>query len=337
MREKLVCYLLGELDQAERAQLEARLAAEPALRRELEQIRECLESSEPDDCVGCPEGLADRTAAGISRFSDASEPAGECVGMSSRWSLLDICVAAGVVLALGSMLLPAIPRSREASRQLACQDNMRQLGQALVGYAEEHDGYFPYIQPHENAGMFAVRLAESGQLSKPDLRRLLLCRAASLRDGSSRITVIVPNAQQLEQAKGQALEMLRRWMAGSYAYRLGYVKNSQYHAIVNHESARSPILSDAPTRINGQWISTNHGVLQGQNVLYEDGGVRFQVGATCPAMDPNVFVNHYGMPAAGDGPSDVVLVRSDLTPGVGPKVKPVIPAVFRSHTVTLTE
>ncbi|MCA9240190.1 MAG: DUF1559 domain-containing protein, partial [Planctomycetales bacterium] len=314
-----------------------RLAAEPALRRELEQIRACLQSAEPEDCGGCPEGLADRTAEGISRLSDCGQRAVEPSGFSSRWSLVDVCVAAGVVLALGSMLLPAIPRSREASRRLACQDNMRQLGQALVGYSQEHDGYFPYIQPNENAGMFAVRLAESGQLSKQDLRRLLLCRAASLRDGSSRITVVVPNASQLEHAKGQALEVLRRWMAGSYAYRLGYVQNRQYHGIVNHENSRSPILSDSPTRIGGQWVSTNHGVREGQNVLYQDGGVRFQVGSTCPSMDANLFVNHYGLPAAGDGPSDVVLVRSDLTPGVGPQVKAVIPAVFRTRTVTLAK
>ena len=61
------------------------------------------------------------------------------------------------------------------------------------------------------------------------------------------------------------------------------------------------------------------------------------MGSTCPSMDANLFVNHYGLPAAGDGPSDVVLVRSDLTPGVGPQVKAVIPAVFRTRTVTLAK
>jgi hypothetical protein len=337
MREKLVCYLLGELDEAERAELEVRLANEPRLRKELEQIRGCLEGHRSDspEASGsqddCPEDLAARTANCISRIADRIDA--PC--RRSRYSFVDVCVAAGVLLAIGAMILPALPRSRGDSRRMMCQENMRQLGQALVGYADNHDNFFPYIQPDENAGMFSVRLAESGQLSQQDLQRLLWCRASKIQDGSSRVMIVVPKTTELQDARGQALAMLKRWMAGSYAYRLGYVKGDRYYPIQNYSSSRSPILSDAPTRTPDGWTSLNHvssdGLGGGQNVLNQDGSVRFLVGYGCPAMDANLFVNRQGLAAAGDDESDVVLVRSDLTPGVGPEIKPMVPAVLRSY------
>lgn len=315
MREKLVCYLLGELDEQQRAELEARLAAEPALRRELEQIRECLAADDHD--AECPVGLADRTASRIAEVT-TDAPCGR-----SRWSLVDVAVAAGVLLALGAMLAPALPRGRADARRLLCQDNMRQLGQGLVRYADNHADTFPYIRPNENAGMFAVRLRESGEFSQEELQRLLWCRASSLQEGSTKIIIRVPKSQELTRARGQALAMLRRWMAGSYAYRSGYVASDQLMPVSNISSSRSPLLSDAPMHAGGGWVSVNHGRDGGQNVLHQDGSVRFQVSPACGVSDGNIFVNRQGEAAAGLDPMDVVLLRSDLTPGGGRRFEPV--------------
>lgn len=315
MREKLVCYLLGELEDAERVALEVRLANEPALRKELEQIRACLDAheAEPDCC--CPEGLAARTADCITRLSHdgVDSPCGR-----SRWSFADLVVAGGVLLAVGAMLLPALPAGREVSRRVQCDNNMRQIGQALQRYEEKH-GYFPELQPHENAGMFAVRLAESGAMSRPELSKLLWCRASQLQDRNAKLVVVAPNPEQLEKAKGQALALLQRWMAGSYAYRLGYYKDGKYHQVRNRcSSSVSPILSDAPTYLASGWVSLSHGQEGGKNVLHMDGHVRFEVGRGCPSMDSDLFANRQGRAAAGLDECDVVVVRSDQIPGPPP-------------------
>lgn len=366
MREKLVCYLLGELDEAERAELEARLANEPCLRKELEQIRAGLGltgDADPASQHDCPDGLADRTADCISRLS-ALHDGVDAPCHKSRFTFVDVCVAAGVLLAVTAMLLPALPQSRATSRRLLCEDNMREIGKAMQLYAERNAfylgdnadpavmrvkldrsvdsdrptkkprGHFPYIRRDENAGMFAVRLVESGVMSQSELQRLLWCRASGLqeklRNSKTRLIIVAPTPEQLEQAKGEVLAQLRRWMAGSYAYRLGYVDDDVYYPILNYENSRSPILSDAPTYTPDGWVSLNHGAKGGQNVLYQDGSVDFQVHCDCPAMDSDLFVNHNGKAAAGQGESDVVLVRSDLTPGLGPQIKELTPAVFRA-------
>lgn len=345
MREKLVCYLLGELDDAERAELESRLADEPCLRKELEQIRACLEGDAPAaDCAEapapeCPDGLADRTAGAISKALAIHGGASYHDGVDapcdrSRFTFVDVCVAAGVLLAVTAMVLPALPQSRADARRVVCQNNMAEIGKALQRYADSHDGYFPMIGPEENAGMFAVRLVESGQMPQDELQRLLWCRASGLQErmraSNSRLVIVAPTYEQLQQAKGEVLAQMLRWMAGSYGYRLGYIEGEGYFAIKNVDSSKSPILCDAPTYTDRGWVSLNHGVKGGQNVLHQDGHVRFQVRYDCSAADRDMFVNRDGQAAAGYGQDDFVLVRSDMTPGIPRQVVPVVPDALRA-------
>lgn len=336
MRERLVSYLLGELSPSEAAQLEQAVDADPALKEQLEHLRDCLLLGET--CDDAPMGLADRTAdsvhdlvLGLERVdsesvcptttpSDATPRSGGC--RLRNLTLVDGGVAAGVVLALGMMLLPAIQESREASRRHACKNNLRLVGQALHGYDEEHAGMAPHVQPGENAGIFAVRLADSGFIDHAELAKLLVCRASSLGGdvASGLKTVRVPTAAELRRAKGAELASMQRLMGGSYAYRLGYVNGSVYVPMNRCRSSQSPILSDAPDAVrSGRWQSQNHGGC-GQNVLFKDGGVRYRLDCLVPAADDNFFVNAEGAPAAGLTWNDAVLVRSEVTPGVLPAI-----------------
>lgn len=66
MREELVGYLTGALEPDEACELEARLAAEESLRRELEELRQLLgpllaDRTPTQECmIDPPQGLADR-------------------------------------------------------------------------------------------------------------------------------------------------------------------------------------------------------------------------------------------------------------------------------------
>jgi prepilin-type processing-associated H-X9-DG protein/prepilin-type N-terminal cleavage/methylation domain-containing protein len=60
------------------------------------------------------------------------------------FTLVELLVVIGVVALLISILLPALNKARRAANSVACGSNMRQVGQALFIYANDHQGRLPY-------------------------------------------------------------------------------------------------------------------------------------------------------------------------------------------------
>jgi prepilin-type processing-associated H-X9-DG protein len=48
-----------------------------------------------------------------------------------------------ILATLGALVVPAIAKVREASRRIACTNNMRSLGMAVADYQGDHDGHCP--------------------------------------------------------------------------------------------------------------------------------------------------------------------------------------------------
>jgi type II secretory pathway pseudopilin PulG len=337
MRDLLVRYLLGELDDREQRDLEQQLRSSPELRQELAYLQRCFSAADDarQDAPQPPPGLAARVtgrvcgddivaAAGAgnedSRY--AMRPAAATVDPPAGvlgWSLADLTVAAGVVLAVGMLMFPAMQESRDSARRRDCQHNLGQLGTLLATYAEDHGRYLPQVGPQDNAGIFAVRLVDGGYINSDELGRLLVCRASPMANdvAAKRVVIRIPNLAQLRTVGQRQLPEVRRLMGGTYAYRIGYVQGNRYYGIRHTGDGLSPLAADAPTFDTSGVKIANHGGY-GQNVLYQDQSVRYQHNWTIPGRNDHLFLNAVGVPAAGRGARDAVLGRSEATPGFVP-------------------
>src|SRR5436853_6195555 len=59
------------------------------------------------------------------------------------FSLVEMLVVIGIVALLIGVLLPVVVKARRHALQVACLSNLRQLGCALIAYANESGGRFP--------------------------------------------------------------------------------------------------------------------------------------------------------------------------------------------------
>ncbi len=327
VHEQLLGHLLGVLEDAEERQVVERLVDEPQLRDELHSVREQLKPLQA--AARCefepPAGLAARTcrfvaerAAAESRpLPDTVIPASEIPASDIavpgdggiRW--VDVVMAASIFLAAGLLIIPALQNSRFNARLAACQNNLRQLGLALTQYSESQNGYFPAVPTKGRlaaAGIYAPMLRSTGLL--PETSNVV-CPASPLAE--RRETLKVPSVDELLAASAPAVPEMQQTMGGSYGYNLGYVNDGHYQSPRNLRRSNFALMADAPSTELPGYQSMNHSG-RGQNVLFEDGRVRFLATPKPEVVNDDLFTNDNGLVAAGTHSNDSVIGSSTTPP-----------------------
>ena len=260
-----------------------------------------------------PPGLARRTSAWIAALparvlnplpSNCSfSSTCDWLGKSSAWSLRDFAGLAIAGLIMGMIIIPAISFSREHSREISCQNNLRNVGHGLLRRAESFGGQLMEI-PNEEclavAGAYAPSLLESGFVEEPSQ---FLCLGK--RTSGNRYDI--PTFDQMRAAEQDELLQLQEQAGGDYAFNIGYFEDQSYVPPKILNRSQHVVLADAPS-INLPGRASDHHGNRGQNVLFEDGRTAF---LTTPAIGADsIYENDWAQIAPGLHINDNILAPS---------------------------
>ncbi len=320
VRKQVLGYLVGALDDSEMEAVKALLESDPAYRQAMRRARSGIAPlSVLRHAATPPWGLAERTCRfifdparrlrnALSRRAMTPSPVAFHTGGRLRWA--DAGVAVAILLASALLILPAVNGTRFQARVIVCQDNLRQIGQAMTEYSQKNNDVFPRV-PTEGklaaAGIYAPILAQDGYLTRPGT---VLCPdSAQAREQSFR----VPSLNELQSAVGQRLSRIQQTMGGSYGYCLGYFDHGVYHPTQNLYRDYFAIMADSPSLDRPNRQSDNHGGI-GQNVLFEDSHVGFFCTTRLGGGNDDIFANDNDEVAPGLNRDDSVIASSGTAP-----------------------
>lgn len=292
MNDVLLDYALDQLPAGDRAVVGHLIASDPAVAAKYRAIAAALaplaSDAEPD---APPPGLALTALAftaehlvanglysardGFTPDSPATEPNSAYKENRFQTALrgwVNVAVISAVVLLTLGLGLTVVQKSRQSARELACQDNLRELHAGLSGYSDTHDGRYPQAGTVmvPTAGEFFAELARSGQPLSESARRCPL---------------------QPVDAFGNTV---------GYAYSLGFRDPlGHLNGLRRPETAEdlTPIVADLPGSRHAGW-----------NVLHVGGSVQF-VRSHVSVTGDDLFQNDAGRAAAGLHRGDVCLGR----------------------------
>lgn len=224
---------------------------------------------------------------------------------SSAFTLVELLVVIGILAVLISLLLPVLSKMRESAKQVTCSGNLRSLGQAMIMYANDNDGYLPATSQYKPGDPNADENAADWIYWQPDRAKTVMDPNVLIRQSAlaKYLSLSVSNSGML-RCPSDNVEAHPGYAAGT-AYPYSYVMNC---FIAGSSSASNPTFASKFTPYAGGSGSpaalptvcpSLHKVKNASQkaLMYEQAELAYPAGTPGPGIDDGDGCPWYGSSA----------------------------------------